>query len=97
VLDRQAWADAYDLEYLGFVERGVLKVVETEPGVRIHDTITRLEYKEDICDFLKVKALISHAYTRASANSLVSFKETGLYAQGGISETAIGNSSSAWL
>ncbi len=46
-LDKQAWAEAYNLEYLGFVERGVFKVVKPEQGVRIHDTIARLEYKED--------------------------------------------------
>ncbi len=56
VLDKQAWAEAYHAEYLGFVERGVFKVVKPEPGVRIHDTITRLEYKEENGDFLKDKA-----------------------------------------
>ena len=55
-LDKQAWAEAYNSEYLGFVERNVFKVVRPEPGVKIHDTITRLEYKEDNGDFLKVKA-----------------------------------------
>jgi hypothetical protein len=39
-LDKQAWAEAYNSEYLGFVERGVFKVVKPEPGERIHDTIT---------------------------------------------------------
>ena len=46
-LDKQAWAEAYNSEYQGFVERGVFKIVKPEPGVKIHDTITRLEYKED--------------------------------------------------
>ena len=55
-LDTQAWAEAYNSEYQGFVERGVFKIVKPEPGVKIHDTITRLEYKEDNGDFLKVKA-----------------------------------------
>jgi hypothetical protein len=41
-LDKQAWAEAYNYEYLGFVERGVFKVVKPELGARIHDTITRL-------------------------------------------------------
>jgi hypothetical protein len=45
--DKQAWAQAYNLENLGFVERGVLKVVKPEPGVRIHDTISTLEYKRE--------------------------------------------------
>ncbi len=55
-VDKQAWAEAYNSEYLGFVERGIFKVVKPEQGVRIHDTITRLVYKEDNGDFLKVKA-----------------------------------------
>ncbi len=55
-LDKQARAEAYNSEYQGFVERGVFKIVKPEPGVKIHDTITRLEYKEDNGDFLKVKA-----------------------------------------
>jgi hypothetical protein len=49
-LDKQDWAEDYNSEYMGFVER------EPEQGVKIHDTITRLEYKEDNGDFLKVKA-----------------------------------------
>ncbi len=36
-------------------ERKVFKVVLPEPGVKIHDTLTRLEYKEDNCEFLKNK------------------------------------------
>jgi hypothetical protein len=55
-LDKPGWVEAYNLEYLGFVEQGVSKVVKPEPGVRIHNTITKLEYKEDNGDFLKVKA-----------------------------------------
>jgi hypothetical protein len=51
-LDKQAWAEAYNSEYLGFVERGVFKVVKPEPGVKINNTITRLEYKEDNGDFM---------------------------------------------
>jgi hypothetical protein len=38
VLDRQAWAAAYNLEYLGFKQREVFKVVKPEPRVRIHNT-----------------------------------------------------------
>jgi hypothetical protein len=44
-LDKQAWAAACNLEYLGFKQQEVFKVVKPEPGVRIHDTITRLEWK----------------------------------------------------
>ena len=54
-LDKQAWAAAYNLEYLGFKQREVFKLVKPAPGVRIHDTLTRLEYKEDNSEFLKCK------------------------------------------
>ena len=43
-LDKQAWAAAYNSEYLGFKQREVFKIVKPEPGVRIHYTLTRLEY-----------------------------------------------------
>ena len=46
-LDKQAWAAAYNSEYLGFQPREVFKIVKPAQRVRIHDTITRLEYKED--------------------------------------------------
>ncbi len=42
--DNQAWAAAYNAEYIGFKELGVFKVVKPEPGVKILDTLTRLEY-----------------------------------------------------
>ena len=40
-LDKQAWAAAYNSEYLGFKQREVFKLVKPAPGVRIHDTLTR--------------------------------------------------------
>ena len=49
-----------------------------EPGVKIHDTITRLEYKEDNGDFLKVKARMCVRGDQQIAG--VSFKETDLQA-----------------
>ncbi len=51
-LDKQAWAAAYNSGYLGIKQREVFKVVKPEPGVQIHDTLTRLEYKEDNGEFL---------------------------------------------
>ncbi len=46
-IDNQAWAAAYDSENIGFKERGVLKVERPKPGIKMLDTLTRLEYKED--------------------------------------------------
>jgi hypothetical protein len=51
--DKQDWAEAYDKEYRGFMERKAFKVVRPEKGIKIHDTLTRLEYKEDNGTFLK--------------------------------------------
>ncbi len=76
--NEQAWAEAYNSEYLGCVERGVFKVVKPELGVKIHDTITRLEYKEDNGEFLKVNARLCVRGDQQIAG--VSFKETDLYA-----------------
>ena len=42
-LDKQAWAAAYNSEYPGFKQRDVFKLVKPAPGVRIHDTLTRLD------------------------------------------------------
>jgi hypothetical protein len=53
--DKQDWAEAYDKEYRGFMERKAFKVVRPEKGIKIHDTLTRLEYKEDNGTFLKRK------------------------------------------
>ena len=57
-LDEQAWAAAYNSEYLGVKQREVVKLVKPEPGGRIHDTLTRLEYKKDNGEFLKCKVCL---------------------------------------
>ena len=44
-LDKQAWAAAYNSEYLGFKQRELFKLIKQAAGVRIHGTLTRLEYK----------------------------------------------------
>ena len=54
--DKQEWAEAFDKEYRGFKERNAFKVVRPKPGVKILDTLTRLEYKEDNGTFQKRKA-----------------------------------------
>jgi hypothetical protein len=68
--------EAHNSEYLGFVKRGVFKVVKPELGLRIHDT--RLEYKGGNGDFLKVKERMCVRGDQQIAG--VSFKETDQYA-----------------
>ncbi len=34
-IDSQAWAAAYNLEYIGFKELGVFKVVLQQPGIKM--------------------------------------------------------------
>ena len=51
--DRQEWGEAFTKEYRGFVERGAFKAVRPRPGVKVHDTLTRFEYKDDNGTFLK--------------------------------------------
>ena len=41
-LDKQAWAEAYNSEYLVFVERGVFKVVKPEAVCKV-DPVEDLE------------------------------------------------------
>ena len=68
-LDKQAWAAAHNSEYLGFKQQKVFKIVKPEPGVRIHDTLTRLEYKEDNGEFLKYKVLYAQVGTNKNLES----------------------------
>ncbi len=77
-LDKQAWAAAYNLEFVGFQQRKVFKVVSPEPGVKIHDTLTRLEYKEDNGEFLKCKVRVCAKGDQQISG--VSFQESDLYA-----------------
>jgi hypothetical protein len=34
-IDSQAWAAAYNLEYIGFKELGVFKVILQQPGIKM--------------------------------------------------------------
>ena len=77
-LDKQAWAAPYNSEYLGFKQRDVFKVVRPEPGTRIYDTLTRLEYRDDNGEFLKCKVRLCARGDQQI--SRVSFKESDLYA-----------------
>ncbi len=77
-LDNQAWAAAYNAEYIGFKERGVFKVVKPEPGVKILDTLTRLECKEDNGEFIKCKARLCARGDQQVDG--VNYKEPDLYA-----------------
>ncbi len=54
-IDNQAWAAAYNLEYIGFKEQGVFKAARQEPGIKILDTLTRLQYMEDNDEFIECK------------------------------------------
>ncbi len=76
-LDKQAWAAAYNWEYLGFHQRKVFKIVKSKPGVRINDTITRLEYKEDNSGFLKCKMRLCSRGDQQTPG--VSFRGSDLY------------------
>ncbi len=53
--DKQEWAEEYEKEYRGFKERNAFKIARPRPGVKINDTLTRLEYKEDNGTFRKSK------------------------------------------
>jgi hypothetical protein len=69
--DKQARAPAYNSKYLGFKQRYVFKVVRPEPGVRIHDTLTRLKYKEDDVEFSN--ALARYACAEGGIGSFLEF------------------------
>ncbi len=74
----KALATTYNQEYIGFKEQGIFKVVQQQPGFKILDTLTRLEYNEDNCEFIKCKASLC---TRGGQQiNGVNFKETDLYA-----------------
>ena len=76
-LVKQAWAAAaYNSEYLGFKRQEVFKIIKPEPGVRIHDTLTRLEYKEDNGKFLKFKVRLCARGDQQESG--VSFQESDL-------------------
>ena len=55
--DRELWAKAYqkELEYQGFKDRSVLKVVELPQGAKVLGTTTRPEYKINNGVFEKYK------------------------------------------
>jgi hypothetical protein len=74
--DNQAWAAAYNAEYIGFKE--VFKVVKPEPGVKILDTLSRLESKENHGEFIKCKARLCARGDQQVDG--VNYKETDLYA-----------------
>ncbi len=78
-LDKQALAAAYNLEYLGFHQQEVFEIVKQSqgPGVRIHDTVMRLEYKKDNGEFLKWKVCSCAIGDQQIPG--VSFRESDLY------------------
>jgi hypothetical protein len=52
---KQEWAVLYNKGYQGLEERNAFKVVRPDKGIKSHDTLTRLEYKEEKGTFLKRK------------------------------------------
>ncbi len=76
-LDKQALAAAYNSEFVGFQQLKVFKVVRPEPGVKIHDTLTRLEYKEENGEFFKNKVRLCARGDQQIPG--VSFQESDLY------------------
>jgi hypothetical protein len=76
-LDKQDWATAYNSEYLGFQQREVFEILKPEQGVRIHDTITRLEHKGDNGELLKCKVRLCARGGQQIPG--VSFRESDLY------------------
>ncbi len=77
-LDKQAWVAAYNSEFVGFQQRKIFKVVMPKPGVKIHNTLTSLEYKEDNSEFLKNKVRLCARGDQQIQG--VSFQESDLYA-----------------
>jgi hypothetical protein len=73
------------MSYLGFwtgktilfQQLKVFKVVLPEPGVKINDTLTRKEYTEDNCEFLKNKVRLCARGDQQIPG--VSFQESDLY------------------
>jgi hypothetical protein len=65
------------LEYLGFQQREVFKIVRQKQGVQIHGTLTRLEYKEDNREFLICKVRLCARGDQQIQG--VSFRESDLY------------------
>ncbi len=76
--DKQAWAAAYNSKFVGFQQRKVFEVVLPEPGVKIHDTLAKIEYKEDNSEFLKDKVRLSARGDQQIPG--VSFQDSDLYA-----------------
>ncbi len=66
------------MEFVGFQQLKVFKVFLPEPGVKIHYTLTRLEYKEDNSEFLKNKVRLCARGDQQIPG--VSFQESDLYA-----------------
>ncbi len=54
----QAWDEAYHKEYCRFKERNAFKIIYPEQGIKIHNTLTRLEYKEDKGTLFKQKSTL---------------------------------------
>ena len=76
--DRQEWAEAYDKEYQGFKEHGILKLVRQVPGVKILGTTTCTEYKVVNSELKKRKVLVCSMGNQQKEG--IHFKAGELYA-----------------
>ncbi len=74
--DKREWAEAYNNEYQDFKERNAFKVVSPDKGIRIHDTLTRPEYKEDNGTFLNRKVRLCARGNQLIASGGESFKSS---------------------
>jgi hypothetical protein len=77
-LDREQWEEAMMKEYRGFQDMKALAIVKSPKGARLHDTMTRWEYKEENGNLVKYKVRITRRGDQQMEGE--SFVATDLYA-----------------
>jgi hypothetical protein len=76
--DREQWEEAMMKEYHGFQDMKALAIVKQPKGARLHDTLTRWEYKEENGKLMKYKVCMTIRGDQQVAGE--SFVATDLYA-----------------
>ncbi len=76
--DRAQWEEAMMEEYRGFQDMKALAIVKPPKGARLHDTLTRWEYKEENGKLAKYKVRMTIRGDQQVAGK--SFDATDLYA-----------------